>query len=311
MADAELVGQRRRMQRPGAAERRQHEGARIVAALHGHDLQGLRHGVVDDVDDAGRRGARVDAQGFRQTLGNRGFRRRMIDRQVARQQRALVEIAEQQVAVRHRRLGAAAAVADRPRLGAGALRADAQAAGAIHPGDRAAAGRHLGQVDHRHADRMAGAVHPAIAAGAAADLVLGRRLVLPVADQAGLGGGAAHVERQQVAIARLPRHQRRGHHAGRRSRLHRHGRHGDRLGRFQDAAVRSHHVEPRQALAARGALQPLQVRRQDRPDVGAHRRGAGALELADLGQHLRRQVDADPRQRRPAAARRAASRALG
>ena len=123
----------------------------------------------------------------------------MVDRQVAGQQRALVEVAEQQVAVGDGRLGAAAAVADGARLGARALGPDAQGAGAVHPGDGAAAGRDLGEIDHRHADRVAGAVHPAVAAGAAADLVLGRRLVLAVADQARLGGGAAHVEGEQVA----------------------------------------------------------------------------------------------------------------
>ena len=56
--------------------------------------------------------------------------------------------------------------------------------------------------------------------------------------------------------------------------------------RFQDAAVRAHHVERRQAHAARRALQPLQIGGQDRPDIGADRGRAGALELLDLRQHL-------------------------
>ena len=249
--------------------------------------------------------------GSARRLRDRGFGRGVVDRQVAAQQRALVEVAEQQVAVGDGGLGAAAAVADRARIGAGALRPDAQRAGAIDPGDRAAAGGDLGQVDHRHADRMAGAVHPAVAAGAAADLVLGRRLVLAVADQARLGGGAAHVEGEEIAAAGLPRHQRRGDDAGRRARLHGHGRHGDGLAGFEDAAVGAHHVEARQALGARRLLQALQIRREDRADVGADGRGAGALELLDLGQHLARRDRPARRQARRAGARRGCASCSG
>ena len=60
--DAELGGQRGGMQRPGAAEGRQHELARIVAALHGDDLERFGHGMVDDVDDGRRGRARIDAE---------------------------------------------------------------------------------------------------------------------------------------------------------------------------------------------------------------------------------------------------------
>ena len=83
------------MQRAGAAEGGEHELARIVAALDGDDLERLGHGVVDDVDDGRRRRAHVDAQRLGEALGDRGFRGRVIDGQVAGQQRALVEIAEQ------------------------------------------------------------------------------------------------------------------------------------------------------------------------------------------------------------------------
>ena len=109
------------MQRPGAAERREHEIARVVAALHRDDLQDLRHGVIDDVDDGGRRGGHIDAERLREPLAHRGFGGGMIDRQLAAEQRGAVEIAEQQVAVGDGRLGAAAAVAHRARIGAGAL----------------------------------------------------------------------------------------------------------------------------------------------------------------------------------------------
>ena len=178
LANAELGRQRRGMQRSCPSESRQHEVPGIVAALHGYDLQRLGHGMIDDVDDGRCRRAHVDAQRFGEPPGNGCFRRAMIDRQLAGEQRALVEIAEQQVAVGDGRLAAAARVAHGARIGAGALGADTQRAGAIHPGNRSATRRHLGEIDDRHADRMACAVHPPAPARATpADLVLRRRLV--------------------------------------------------------------------------------------------------------------------------------------
>ena len=80
--------------------------------------------------------------------------------------------------------------------------------------------------------------------------------------------------------------------------LDRHHRHGHRLVGLQDAAVGAHDVKWRQALLARRRVQLAQVGGEDRPDVGAHRRGAGALELLHLGQHLRGEVDRNARQTR-------------
>ena len=55
------------------------------------------------------------------------------------------------------------------------------------------------------ADGMAGAVHPACAARTAADFVVRRRLIIAAADQARLGGGPAHVERNNVTPSGLTR----------------------------------------------------------------------------------------------------------
>ena len=65
------------------------------------------------------------------------------------------EAAEHEVGVGDGRLEPAAAVAGRPGIGAGALRADAQRAAAVAPGDRAAACADGLQVDGRQADRKA------------------------------------------------------------------------------------------------------------------------------------------------------------
>src|SRR3546814_9136319 len=57
------------------------------------------------------------------------------------------------------------------------------------------------QVDDGHADRVPGAVQPAADVALAADLVFRRDRDRAAGDQAGLGGGAAHVEGEQVRPA--------------------------------------------------------------------------------------------------------------
>ena len=58
--DAELVGDRGGVQRPGAAERQQREAARVDAALDRHDAQRADHLRVRDAHDA--RGALAPPQ---------------------------------------------------------------------------------------------------------------------------------------------------------------------------------------------------------------------------------------------------------
>ena len=152
-------------------------------------------------------------------LRDGGFGGRVIDRQVAGEQRALVEIAEQQVAVGDGRLGAAAAVARRARASAPALlgptrSAPARSTQAIEPppadtSARSITGTRIGW-PVPCIQRLPLEPPPTSYSG--------RGLVLAVADQAGLGGGAAHVEGEQVAAAGLARHQRGRHHAGGRAR---------------------------------------------------------------------------------------------
>ena len=97
----------------------------------------------------------------------------------------------------------------------------------------------------------------------------------------------------------LAPHERRRDHARRRSRLHRHRRHAQALAHAEDAAARAHHPRRRQSHAGDGRLETAEVGRKDRPHVRAHGRGAGALELADLRQHLARQEDRQVGERRP------------
>ena len=102
-------------------------------------------------------------------------------------------------------LRAAAAVAGRAGLRARALRADAQEAAGVDPGDRAAARADRLDVDQRHRGR-----------DAPFDLVLGRVALLAVDEDADVGARAAHVEREHVRLAERGRDVLgRGHAAGR------------------------------------------------------------------------------------------------
>ena len=177
-------------------------------------------------------------------------------------------------------------VAGGSRLRARALRADPERTAGVEPGDAPAACAHFREVDDRHPDGMAGAVEPAPDIALAADLVFGGRLDPAVLDQARLGGGAAHVEGDEVRPAELLAHALRSDHPRGRPRFHRARRHLERLGHIEDAAVRAHDIERRQAELGEPGFEAVQIGGEHRPDIGADRRGAGALELADFGQDL-------------------------
>ena len=68
--------------------------------------------------------------------------------------RLRIDAAEHEIGIGHDGIGRAFAVAGRARIGAGAARADMQAAGAVDPGDRAAAGADLDDVDDRQLHRL-------------------------------------------------------------------------------------------------------------------------------------------------------------
>ncbi len=283
------------MHRPGAAERDQREISRVVAALDRDDAQGFGHVAVDDLDDLGGSLGNLKAERRCDIAGDRGFGGGCVDRQIAAQQRFAVEIAEHDVGVADGRMRAAAPIGGGAGEGAGAVRPDLQCAAGIDPGDAAAAGADLGKVDDRHPHRVAGALQPALGR-AAADLVLGGDGDLAVGDQARLGGGAAHVERNQIGEAELRPGEAGRDDPRRRPAFDRHRRHAQSLGHFEHATARPHYVKRRQAEPHRRALEPVEIGGKQGADIGAHCRRADPLELADLRQDLARQVDADPGQ---------------
>ena len=217
---------------PGAAEGQQREVARVVAALHRHHADGADHVVVDDGKDAARGGFDAHAERLGDAPCARRVRRLDIEREAAAEQVGR-QVPERQMRVRDGRLDAAAAVADRARLGAGALRPDDQRAGLRDARDRAAARPDRDDVDHGQADRPA------------ADAAVGGEARLAAVDQGDVGRGAADVDADEVLRARRwrrrsPRRRRRP--PGRTAPSRPARAHGARAG---DAAARLHEQERR------------------------------------------------------------------
>ena len=204
------------MHRPGAAEREERELRDVLAALDRVDARRRRHVLVDHLVDAPGRAHAVEAERPADPRLDRARRGLAVEAHLAAEEERRIEIAEHQIGIGHGRLVAALAVAGRPRIGAGAVRPDLEQPERVDPGDAAAAGADLDHLDHRHLDRQAAALLEAVHA---VDLEVRRDQGLAVLDQAGLGGGAAHVEREQARAVDQPAVVGGGERAGRRARI--------------------------------------------------------------------------------------------
>ncbi len=188
-----------------------------------------------------------------------------------------VEVAEDQVGVADRGLGAAEAVARRPGDGAGAPRPDLEPTGLVDPRDGAAAG-----ADGLDGDR--GQPH-----GVVAERPLARRLRHAVGDETDVGGGAAHVEGERARDPERAAEVRGGRDAG-GGAGHRHPQ------RMRPGRVHGHHpargveeMERHRAGARRETGdQIVDVARRQRHHRRVEHRGAGALVLPELGVDLAR-----------------------
>ncbi len=282
------------MQRPAAAIAEQHEFARIAAVLDRNLLDRARHDDGGERDDPVRHARHAVGAGISERLPDllHGLARgRGIELQLAAEEAIGVEPAEHEIGVGHRRLGAAIAIAGGAGRRARALRADRQAVLRIEPGDRAAAGADLDDVDHRRLDRK-----PFHIAAGVVDRVDREAAVL---DQRALGGGAAHVEGDDVLQA-----QRLGIGAGADAAADRTGFHeahwlpAGALDRKQ-AAVRAHHIKRAgKALAGEVALEPPDIGRDLRADIGVGGDRRGALVFVPFARQLGGAGDVDARQQR-------------
>ena len=290
LADAEDARDARRMGRACAAEADHGVAARILALLHDMDARGGGHALGDRAMDAGGRLERGQSE-LRADGGEGAFGRIAVERHAAAEEEARIVIAEHQIGVGHGRLAAAAAIAGRARIGARRMRADAQKPDLVDRRDRAAAGADLDHVDHRRLDRQARALLEAVHARR---FHLGRDGGMSVLDQAGLGRGAAHVERNHIPLAGKLAEEGRGEAAARRARFEETDREGARgLGR-NEAAGRMH--QPQRAAEAalpQLALEAAHIEVHQRLHEGIGAGGDEALILAELGHHLARQRHGD------------------
>ena len=226
---------------------------------------------------------------------DRGAGRLGVERHAARERPLGVEPPEDEVGVGHRRLGAAAAVAGRSRLGTGRARADAQRAARVAPADRPAACADGVDVDHRQRDRPA------------ADLAARRLAHRAVLHDADVARRAAHVEAQEVGLARPAREQRRGGGAAGRAAEHGERRVARGLRRVGEPAAGLHDRRLGEARLLRAAQERLEVGAQERAQRGVDLRRRRALELAEGADDLVREADVDAGQ---PAGERLADRAL-
>ena len=278
--DPDLARDQHRMQWTGAAISHQREVAGIEAALGGDALDRIGHrGHRDAQNSFGRRGG-VHAERPGDTLDQRTFGGFDIEPHLTAEKAVGGEPPEHEVGIGHRRLGAAAAVAGRPRHRSGALRSDAQPA-LLHPRDRAAAGADLENIHHGDLHRER-AVIAADQGGAGGERVT-------IVDDAGLGSGPAHVEGDCVLETERMAQGLGADDAGRRTRFQH--VHTVPLGllRLVEAAVRLHDQErPGKARAPDALIDLADIAPHDRPDIGVGDHRRAALELAVfLGQLVR------------------------
>ena len=161
---------------------------------------------------------------------------------------------------------AAAAVAGRAGLGAGALRPDRDALQRVEARDRAAAGADLDHLDHGMRTGRPAALQEA---RGAVDLEQPRGVRLEVVDQADLGRGAAHVEASARVLAGAGRHLRRKDRAAGRARFDQPHREAPRRLDRGEAAARGHEVD--RAAESRPRA-PSACARGSSPSAAAHRR---------------------------------------
>ena len=189
--DRQFARQREPVQRARAAERDERKIARIVAAADRDQPHRVGHVGVGDTHDRLRRLMQLHAK----FLGNTGAHRvnrllRIKPDRAAR--KTFAEPPEHDIGIGVGRHRVAAAVARRPGIGAGRLRAVAQRPALVDPGERAAAGADRQHLDAGKADRVAELDVPVFGDA---------RLAFP--RQRHVATGAAHVEADRIREAAL------------------------------------------------------------------------------------------------------------
>ena len=269
----------------GPTEGVEGEVPRIMAPLHGDPPDEVVHLLAGDLDDPVGRLLDGEPQGDGDVRGDGVGRRGGIQSQRPTEP---VDQTEHHGGVGDRRHGPAPPVTGRARDGPGAGRPDPQDTQClVEPGDAAPAGADRGDVDHRDGQ------------GLPLDHGFGREHHLAVDHQAHVEAGPAHVGGDDMAVAELTADHGGRRHPAHRARVQGLDRHGPGHGGRKDPAAHPHHDEEAgEPALAQAVLQPGQVGRDQRADVGVHDHGGRPLVFADarhqpagdrevgLGEHL-------------------------
>ena len=261
------------MQRTGAAVGHHRKIARVEAALCGDARHHMRHGRGGDADDAAGGFDHADRKRRRQHVLHGLLCAFQVEAHFATKKAVRRQPPEDQVGVRHGRLGAALPVAHRSGRGTSTLRSDAQAPAGFHPRNAAAAGADLLDVDQGNLDRQAFLV--------AADHDIARHHHLTTQHHTGLGGSAAHIEGDGIGQAQALAHRSRADHARGRAGFEHAYAFALRVGHIEQAPGGLHNEErTAELLRGKAFVDFLQVVTHARADVGVgcHRRGS--LEFA-------------------------------
>ena len=139
-----------------AARRHQSEPARRIPALDGDIFDGVQQVLLEHRNDAGSRVLERQAERLGDAAIDGPAGRVLVESQTGGGIGAGTQPAEHELRVGDSRLGAAKAIARRPRTGARPLRADVEHAGGIDAGNGSAARSNGVDVDRRDRDVIAG-----------------------------------------------------------------------------------------------------------------------------------------------------------
>ena len=264
------------MHGPSPACGNEREFARIEAAFDGYFAHPLRHVVAGNAVDAGGRFLQGQSHRLCNLRLDRAPRGGQIKTHLAAGKIIRIEVAEREIGIGRGRKRAAPAVASRAWCGSRALRADAQQAALIHPGDRAAPRADGVNIEHGQCDLVP------------RDLTIVDRARR--ADRhRGLEARSAHVCSDAAIGAERLGEEQSGSGTARRPRQQGERRLPARKLRRDDAAVRLHDQEnTAEARPLQASDQPIEIAVELGPDIGIERGRAHTLVETDRRQQIGR-----------------------
>ena len=260
--------------RSAAAESDQREVADIVASCRGDRFDRFLHFDIDDLQHPSAASSKSSLSGLAMFSWSSFFRLSLVELHSAAEEMIRVQNAGNDIGIGDRGVLAAAVVANRARVGAGAIGTDLQPSDRVDARDRAAARADGMDVEHRQRDR------PQV------DFSLGGDHRIALMDQRDVAASATHIESDDVVDADpLASAHGRNDAAGWTGEDGGH-RLLSRPFERRYTAVGLHDVELRcrNTHLAHAVFQTVQVTCHHRLDIGVDDRGAQPIKLANLRQ---------------------------